>query len=70
MVNNLELIFPNEKNLTAYQFRLTRNGEINILMDESADFLSSVKKSLSTRKAGFPSRLEFERKVPEVLKKR
>ena len=68
IVNNLDLIFPKEKNLTAYQFRLTRNGEINILMDESADFLSSVKKSLSTRKAGFPSRLEFERKVPEVLK--
>ena len=68
MVNNLDLIFPNEKNLTAYQFRLTRNGEINIIMDESADFLNSVKKSLGTRKAGFPSRLEFERKVPEVIK--
>lgn len=68
MVNNLDLIFPNEKNLTAYQFRLTRNGEIDILMDESADFLYSVKKSLSTRKAGFSSRLEFERKVPAVIK--
>ncbi len=68
MVNNLDLVFPNEKNLTAYQFRLTRNGEINILMDESADFLNSVKKSLSTRKAGLPSRLEFERKVPAEIK--
>ena len=68
IINNLDLIFPKEKNLTAYQFRLTRNGEINIIMDESADFISSVKKSLSTRKAGFPSRLEFERKVPELLK--
>jgi len=68
MVNNLDLIFPDEKNLAAYQFRLTRNGEINILMDESADFLNSVKASLSTRKAGFPSRLEFERKVPAVIK--
>jgi polyphosphate kinase len=68
MVNNLDLIFPEEKNLTAYQFRLTRNGEIAILMDESADFLYSVKKSLSSRKSGFPSRLEFERKVPAVIK--
>ena len=68
MINNLDLIFPDEKNLAAYQFRLTRNGEINILMDESADFLNSVKKSLSTRKAGFPSRIEFERKVPEEVK--
>jgi polyphosphate kinase len=68
IANNLDLIFPNEKNLTAYQFRLTRNGEIAILMNESADFLFSVTKSLSTRKTGFPSRLEFERKVPEEVK--
>jgi len=68
IVNNLDLIFPNEKNLTVYQFRLTRNGEIAILMDESADFLYSVKKSLSSRRTGFPSRLEFERKVPAVIK--
>jgi polyphosphate kinase len=66
--SNLDLIFPGEKNLSASKFRLTRNGEIDILMDESADFLNLVQKSLSTRKAGFPSRLEFERKVPEVIK--
>ena len=29
---------------------------------------NSVKKSLSTRKTGFPSRLEFERKVPAAIK--
>ena len=68
MESNLQLIFPTEKNLSCCKFRLTRNGEINILMDESADFLSSVKKSISTRKAGFPSRLEFERKLPEVVR--
>ena len=68
MENNLHMIFPNERNLSSCKFRLTRNGEIDILMDESADFLNSVKKSLSTRKAGFPARLEFERKVPEVVR--
>ncbi len=70
IANNLDLIFPNEKDVAAYQFRLTRNGEIAILMDESADFLYSVKKSLTTRKVGFPSRLEFERKVPATIKER
>ncbi|HMK95592.1 MAG TPA: polyphosphate kinase 1 [Candidatus Limnocylindrales bacterium] len=70
IINNLNLIFPNEKNLTAFQFRLTRNGEIAILIDESADLLYSVKKSLSSRKTGFPSRLEFERNVPAVIKER
>ena len=68
MANNLDLIFPNEKALKAYPFRLTRNGEIDILMDESSDFLNSVKKSLSSRKAGFPSRLEFDKKTPLFYK--
>ena len=66
--SNLELVFPGEKNLSASKFRLTRNGEIDILMNESADFLNLVMKSLSTRKVGFPSRLEFERKVPEEIR--
>ena len=68
IVNNLDTIFPTEKNLTAYPFRLTRNGEIDILMDESADFLKSVQKSLSTRKVGFPTRLEFDKKTPNSIK--
>jgi polyphosphate kinase len=68
ITNNLDIIFPTEKNLAAYQFRLTRNGEIDILMDESADFLNTVKKSLSTRKIGFPTRLEFDKKMPKVVR--
>ncbi len=68
IINNLDLIFPTEKNLTAYPFRLTRNGEIDILMDESADFLNTVQKSLSTRKVGFPTRLEFDKKMPTQIR--
>jgi polyphosphate kinase len=68
--SNLDLIFPNEKELVTYPFRLTRNGEINILMDESADFLSSVKESLSKRKAGFPSRLECSKTMPIEIQER
>jgi polyphosphate kinase len=68
IINNLDTIFPTEKNLTAYPFRLTRNGEIDILMDESADFLKSVQKSLSTRKVGFPTRLEFDKKMPNFIR--
>src|SRR5208283_835558 len=68
MASNLDLIFPNEKTLKAYPFRITRNGEINILMDESADFINSVKKSLSNRKAGLPSRVEFGQETPQYIK--
>lgn len=68
IANNLDLIFPTEKTLSAYPFRLTRNGEIDILMDESADFLKLVQKSLSTRKSGFPTRLEFDKKMPNAIR--
>jgi len=68
IANNLDTIFPTEKNLTAYPFRLTRNGEIDILMDESADFIKSVQRSLSTRKAGFPTRLEFDKEMPIAIR--
>ncbi len=68
IINNLDLIFPTEKNLTANPFRLTRNGEIDILMDESADFITSVQKSLSTRKVGFPTRLEFDKQTPKPVR--
>jgi polyphosphate kinase len=68
VTNSLDLVFPNERALSAYPFRLTRNGEIDIIMDESSDFLNLVKQSLQKRKAGFPSRLEFDKKMPSFLK--
>jgi polyphosphate kinase len=66
--NCLDLLFPDEQGLAAYPFRLTRNGEIDIIMDESSDFLGSVKRGLSKRKTGFPTRLEFDKKTPSALK--
>jgi polyphosphate kinase len=61
-------MFPNNNSLTAYPLRLTRNGEIDILMDESSDFINTVKKSLSRRKLGFPSRLEFDKRMPSFVR--
>jgi polyphosphate kinase len=68
LANSLDIIFPTEKNLISYPFRLTRNGEIDILMNESADFLKTVQKSLSRRKMGFPTRLEFDKKTPNAIR--
>jgi polyphosphate kinase len=68
LANNLSLFFPDEKTLKAYPFRLTRNGEIDIIMDESADFLSLVQKSVQNRKSGFPTRLEFDKALPAALR--
>jgi len=68
IADNLDLVFPNEKVIAAYPFRLTRNGEIEIIMDESSDFLVSVEKSIQNRRAGFPSRLEFDSKTPQSIR--
>jgi polyphosphate kinase len=68
VADNLDLLFPNEKVVASYPFRLTRNGEIDIIMDESSDFLTQVKKSLGNRKAGFPSRLEFDKRTPKTVR--
>jgi polyphosphate kinase len=68
IASNIDLLFPNFKTVAAYPFRLTRNGEIDIIMDESSDFLVLVKTSLQNRKAGFPSRLEFATKTPQVIR--
>jgi polyphosphate kinase len=68
VASNIDLLFPDEKITNANPFRLTRNGEIDIIMDESADFMVLVKQSLQNRKAGFPSRLEFDKKTPSGIR--
>ena len=67
MENNLDLLFSNRE-IVSYPFRLTRDAEIDIAMDESSDFLVSVKNSLQDRKKGSASRLEFDKKMPEDLR--
>lgn len=68
VTSNLDLLYPTEEVISAFPFRITRNGEIDIVMDESSDFLLSVKKSVQNRKEGFASRLEFDEKMPEKLR--
>lgn len=66
--SNLDLLYPNEEVIAAFPFRLSRNGEIDIVIDESSDFLLSVTKSVQNRKEGFASRLEFDEKMPQQFK--
>ncbi len=68
IASNLDLIFPNEKDLVAYPFRLTRNAEIEIAMNVSSNFLEAIQKGLIDRKTGFPTRLEFDNKTPQSIR--
>lgn len=65
---NMDLLFPNEEKVNAYPFRITRNADIDIIMDESSDFLVAVNNSLQKRKRGFASRLEFDKSMPDGLR--
>jgi len=65
VASNLDLLFPDTEVSASYVFRLTRNAEIDIMMDESADFLDVVDRSIRTRESGFPTRLQFERRMPK-----
>ena len=65
--NNLNFLFSNVE-IKSYPFRITRNAEIDFAMDESSDFLDSVKNSLQNRKTGFASRLEFDKSMPDELR--
>jgi polyphosphate kinase len=69
IAQNIDLVFPKEKHIAAYPFRLTRNSEIDLSMDESADFLNSIKKGIINRKSGFPSRLEIDNKTPAEIQR-
>lgn len=66
--SNLDLLYSSEEVIAAYPFRLTRNGEIDIVMDQSSNFLLSFKKSVQNRKEGFASRLEFDERIPNQLR--
>jgi polyphosphate kinase len=66
--NNLDILLPEMEILAAYPFRLTRDAEIEVLVDETSDFLKIMQRSLEARKIGFPIRLEVDDSMPENLR--
>lgn len=67
IASNLDLVFPGKRIAVVYPFRLTRNAEIDITINESADFLIVMEESVKARKLGSPSRLEVDVSMPEKL---
>jgi polyphosphate kinase len=65
---NLDLLFPSAKILGYYKFRVTRNAEIDVKVDEHTEFLTNMELSVRQRRYGKPARLEFEHSVPQHLR--
>jgi polyphosphate kinase len=59
-------IFPFDV-IEAYNFKMTRDAELDLDQDINAGFLEKMEKSLSERKKGEPVRFVYDREMPEDL---
>jgi polyphosphate kinase len=64
---HLQELFPGMLIQDHYTFRVTRNQDIDLDEDDTADLLNSLEQELSRRKFGPPVRLEIEEGVDENL---
>jgi polyphosphate kinase len=53
--------------IEAYNFKMTRDAELDMDNDISASFMEKMEKSLSERKKGEPVRFVYDREMPEDL---
>ena len=68
VASNLDLLFPGMKVETSYVFRITRDADIEIELDEAEDLLTAVEEGVENRRVGAPSRLEVDSTMPVHLK--
>jgi polyphosphate kinase len=60
-------LFPGLEVEGAYTFRVTRNADVKVTIDEACDLMSAVEESIEGRDAGFPVRMLVERKMPKEM---
>jgi polyphosphate kinase len=65
---NLDMLFPGMEIISSYPFRITRDADIEIELDEAEDLLTAVEDSVEARRIGAPCRLEVEKHMPDVLR--
>ncbi|MDW5562981.1 MAG: polyphosphate kinase 1 [Methanomassiliicoccus sp.] len=64
---NMDRCFPGLVIEATYPFRVTRDAELLLELDEESDLLTAVEEGLETRKAGLPSRLEIDNAMPSSV---
>ena len=67
VVANLDLLFVNMEIISAHPFRVTRDAEIEIELNESLDLLTAVEEGVESRRVGAPTRLEVSTHMPEHM---
>ena len=62
-------IFPSHKIVSCYSIKLTRDAELYIDDEFTGNLLAKIKKGLSKRKMGVPSRFLYDNKMPKSFLK-
>ena len=62
-------IFPSHKIVSCYSIKLTRDAELYIDDEFTGNLLAKIKKGLSKRKTGIPSRFLYDNKMPKSFLK-
>ncbi|MCL2148358.1 MAG: polyphosphate kinase 1 [Methanomassiliicoccaceae archaeon] len=57
-------LFPGMNVTGAYIFRVTRNADVQVTIDEACDLMSAVETSIDSRDVGFPVRMMVEEGMP------
>lgn len=60
-------LFPDLEVLGTYLFRITRNADVKVTIDEACDLMSAVEASLDSRDSGFPVRMVVEKSMPKDM---
>lgn len=64
---NVGQLFPGFDILGCYKFRITRNADVKVTIDEAVDLMSAVETAIDSRDLGFPVRMVVEESMPEGL---
>ncbi|HQV69504.1 MAG TPA: polyphosphate kinase 1 [Thermoflexales bacterium] len=65
---NIQDLFPGMSIQGTYVFRVTRDTDIEIQVDEADDLLATIEKSIDTRRWGDVVRLEIDHEMPDHIR--
>lgn len=65
--HNVHKLFPGFKINGVYAFRVTRNADTKVTIDEACDLMSAVEESIEGRGTGFPVRMVTESSMPRDM---
>lgn len=67
IMTHVSSLFPGFSIDGAHVFRVTRNADVKVTIDEACDFMSAVEDSLDDRDVGFPVRMVVDKSMPKDM---